>query len=620
MNEKMGTGDPEVSSLASTTSDHYEPYMCMNEKICTGDPEVSSLESTTSDHYEPYMYALTQVTFPSKSHHGSDLSRIISGIREDQELSADYLPTVDAEYRLAKRLTHNEEPKTVRSLKSNDSERKSGGEPDLEQHQEGCDEDDDGQRKDEGFAWVVAICTMLAVFSTWGASAGYGVFLSYYVSSDAFSGASQYDYALIGGMNVCFAQLLAPVCVLSYRVFGPYYTSYFGIALQTLGYILASFATKRWQLYCTQGFIVGISFSFVYLPGTLMLPTWFDKRRATAMGIAFSGSGLGGVFFSLVIRQLISVTGDQRWALRMCAFVTGFVAIIACSMMKPRNYKPLPLKTTLTRAFIYSNVRTIFSTNVFKDYALLLLGLWYGLTCLAYILVLFSVSSYAISVGLTAFQGSIITAVLNASQTIGRPASGFLADKFGRFNFTIASSVYLCLLVLAFWINATSFGSLMGFSILIGFSIGIGNVFCQSLASDILNDMDSLPAAWSGLNIIVSFFCIGAEVAALALKKDGASNEYLNTQIFGGVCFFASAMLLCIMRENVVKKRLMESLERERKLYEERSNFNGYLRDNAAVKGEEIKAIETRIDRYKILVQTSSLKIYFIRLFYPIKV
>ncbi|CAH2353415.1 uncharacterized transporter Esbp6p [[Candida] railenensis] len=593
------------------------------------DAETSSLDTNgSSKAYETYRIDSTTEAYRSKSQQGSELSRIISGIRDDQDIQADYLPTADVEYSLAKRLTHNEEARTeknsIKSVNSNDQELESNkngaGAGALEQQSASSEEEEVGPQKDKGFAWVVAICTMLAVFSTWGASAGYGVFLSFYVSSDAFAGANQYDYALIGGMVVCFAQLLAPVCVLSYRVFGPFYTSYFGIALQTLGYILASFATKRWQLFCTQGFIVGVSFSFVYLPGTLMLPTWFDKKRATAMGIAVSGAGLGGVFFSLVIRKLISVTGDQRWALRMCAFVTGFVAIIACSIMKPRNHKPLPLKVTLTREFIFSNAKTIFSVSVFRDYALVLLGIWFGICLLGYILVLFSVSSYGISVGLSAFQGSILTAVMNAGQFIGRPSCGFIADKFGRFNFTIVNCLVITILILAFWINATSFGALMVFSVLIGLTIGVGSLFCQSLASDILQNMENLPAAWSGLNIVVSLFCIGAEVIALALKEDEAANPYLHSQVFGGVCFFSAAVLLCIMRERVVRKRLVERLSTERSLHDQKTNSKGYLKERDEADIEEIEQIEGRIARYEILVNIRSVKLFFIRMFYPIKI
>ncbi|CAH2353417.1 uncharacterized transporter Esbp6p [[Candida] railenensis] len=581
--------------------------------------------NVTSKSYDPYHLDRATGAHCSESRQGFELSSIYFCKRDNtQEVQTDYLPGVEAEYSLARSLTCNEGTNTERSsipiVNSTDQAQKSKSTSDLENQSESSNCDDKDPPKDEGFAWVVAVCAMLAVFCTWGSNAGYGVFLSYYISSDTFAGATRYDYALIGGMILCFAQLLAPVCALCYRVFGPFYTSYFGVVLQTLGYLLASFATKRWQLYCTQGFLVGVSFSFVYLPGTLMISTWFEKRKATAMGIAFSGVGLGGVFFSLVVRKIISETGDQRWALRMSAFVAGSVALIACSIMKPRNYKPLPFKLTLSKEFIYTNAKYIFSVSVFKDYALVLLGVWFGICTIGYMLVLFTISSYGISVGLSAYQGSILTAVLNAGQVIGRPSCGLVADKFGRFNFAIVNCLVITVLILAFWINATSFGSLLAFSVLMGSTIGVGSLFCQSLASDILQNMENLPAAWSGLNMIVSLFSIGTEVFAFALKKDGATSPYLHTQIFGGVCFFFSALLLCVMREKVVKMKFVASLDGDRKLHREKASFKESSNDTSQVDIFEVDKIQLRIDRYELLTCNNSIKSYFVRMFYPIKV
>lgn len=585
------------------------------------------MDSTTLDtNATPRLYSIYQLDIKteapsSKPGQGSVLLKITSAIGDSP---TDYQSRVEAEHTLARRLSCNEakniEKDSIASIKSKDQAQLPKGTSDLENQSESSNCDDEGPPKDEGFAWVVAICALLAVFCTWGSNAGYGVFLSFYISSDTFAGATQYDYALIGGMIICFAQLLAPVCALCYRIFGPFYTSYFGIVLQTIGYLLASFATKKWHLYCTQGLLVGVSFLFVYLPGTLMISTWFEKKKATAMGLAFSGVGLGGVFFSLVIRKIISETGNQRWALRMSAFAAGFVALIACSIMKPRNYKPLPFNFTLRKEFIYTNAKSIFSASVFKDYALVLLGIWFGICTIGYMLVLFTISSYGILVGLSAFQGSVLTAVLNAGQVFGRPFCGLVGDKLGRFNFAIVNCLILTVLILAFWIKATSFGALLAFSILIGSTIGVGSLFCQSLASDILQNMEKLPAAWSGLNMIVLLFSIGTEVFAFALKKDRVANPYLHTQIFVGVCFFFSAILLFVMREKVVRKRFVASLDRDRKLHFDKSSLTSTLNEVSQVEVFELVEIQMRIDKYEFLAHDSSVRSFFARMLYPMKV
>lgn len=575
-----------------------------------------------------------------KSHAGSELSKILSGIRDDQEQDQYYKQTAQVESGLFHSLTKNEDNLSRRaSISANHSMRDSEeivgyrkedkGDRRVNvavgvDNEEDTDHDGEGEREsadedcgppmDTGFAWVIAICLMVAVFSTWGAAASFGVYLNYYISSNSFPGGTEYDYALIGGMINCFAQLCAPVCVLAYKMFGPARTISFGILFQTIGYILASFSTKIWQLYLTQGLLVGVLFLFIFLPATLMLPTWFNKRKATAMGITVAGSGLGGLFFSLVSQKLINQTGDQKWALRMTAIVSGVVAGIACAIMKPRNYKPLPLSETLTKDFIFLNSKAIFSFSVFKDYGLIILGAWFGLALLGYILVLYTLSAYGTLVGLTASQGSVITAVLNASQVVGRPTCGAIADRIGRFNWTIIHCLVIAIFIWAFWLNATTYGTLLGFAVVIGFTVGVGSLFAQPLASDIVSDQSKLPSAWSGLNIIVSFFCLFSEVMALGIRNKKSKNPYQNTQIFGGACYFICAILLCIIRENIVRRNLNDRLALAR---EQLMTKSGYLKE---CKDEDKELIESRIERYELLVQQKSVKFFFFRMFYPIKV
>lgn len=43
-----------------------------------------------------------------------------------------------------------------------------------------------------------------------------------------------------------------------------------------------------------------------------------------------------------------------------------------------------------------------------------------------------SLSNYAVSIGLSQYQASIITALLNLGTAVGRPGVGFASDRLGR--------------------------------------------------------------------------------------------------------------------------------------------------------------------------------------------
>ncbi|KAK6457962.1 monocarboxylate transporter [Scheffersomyces xylosifermentans] len=553
----------------------------------------------------------------------SELSRIISAIKDDRQQD-------DQEYENYK---DRNQPESIlinqldlvsRHTSRNDLESNIivGGEKDKVDEQEETLLDD-GPPLDGGFAWVIAICAMLSVFATWGANAGYGVFLNFYLDSNSFPGATQYDFALIGGLVVFFAQFLAPISAFAYKIFGFKAVSIVGIVVQTAGYILSSFATQIWQLYLTQGVMVGVSFSLIFLPATLVLPTWFDKRRATAMGICVAGAGLGGLIFSLSVNRVIQQTGDQRWALRMCGLVALAASAFSTILMKPRNYKALPFSQTLKKDFLVENIKIIFDMTVFKNYALVALAVWFALALLGYTLMLFSLASYANSVGLSHQQGSDLTAILNAAQIVGRPLMGMSADYIGRTNMTTTFSFLISILIYAFWINAKTYGALIGLSVVLGLIVGVGSSMAQPVASDILDETPAmLPAAWSGMNIFVSFFCLVAEVIALSLVKKGPS-PYLHTQIFAGSCFFACFIVMLVIREWFIRRTLKRRLAAtQSRISKKQRREKGYLTTDALEPTEDPESLEIlqeRVERYDKLLRPSPLA-FVLRTVYPIRV
>ena len=97
-------------------------------------------------------------------------------------------------------------------------------------------------------------------------------------------GATKYDYALVGGIIVFLANVLSPISALLYKIFGFRTICLIGVVFQTAGWILASVSTKLWQIYLTQGVLVGVSFLLIFIPSTLVVPTWFIKQKQHQWG------------------------------------------------------------------------------------------------------------------------------------------------------------------------------------------------------------------------------------------------------------------------------------------------------------------------------------------------
>ncbi|GME87135.1 unnamed protein product [Ambrosiozyma monospora] len=165
---------------------------------------------------------------------------------------------------------------------------------------------------DKGYAWMVALAGFLGLFATWGVNASYGVFLSYWLNHDTFKGAEAIDYAFIGGMVLCLAQALSPLVLLIAAVFGLKFTGILGTVVYFAGFLLCSFVTNLWELYLTQGVLVGVGFALALNPILTVLPEWFDKKRGFSMGIVCCASGAAGVVFSLSSQKLIDDTESQE--------------------------------------------------------------------------------------------------------------------------------------------------------------------------------------------------------------------------------------------------------------------------------------------------------------------
>lgn len=404
---------------------------------------------------------------------------------------------------------------------------------------------------DGGYGWVCAFCVFLAMFSTWGCNSGFGVFLGFYLNNDTYPGATKYDYALIAGLTVFFGQGFSPFAMVLMRVIGMKTTMLLGDAMLLAGFLLASFTTKIWQLYLTQGVLAGISIATVCVPATVVLPQWFLKKRAVAMGLSLLGTGLGGVVYGLAANKMIQTHGNTRLALRVLAVTCSVSVLVSTALVKERR----PKKSVGLKSWrlIREQFKAMFTINLIKKPFVLLIAVWFSFALLGYIIMVFTMSPYAIARGMSAHDASTLTAILNGAQSIGRPCMGLAGDKFGRTNVTIVLTCCLSIFLFAFWIPAYTFVQLIFFSICVGSCVGVANVMNTVLIADMVGPEEFLPA-WAFVCYIGSPLCLVAEVIAQALTEPShKSNPYLHTQIFAGCCFVFALVLALMLREYSVR-------------------------------------------------------------------
>ncbi|ETS06363.1 MFS general substrate transporter [Trichoderma reesei RUT C-30] len=390
---------------------------------------------------------------------------------------------------------------------------------------------------DGGYGWVCVVCQLMITASTWGVNGAFGVYLTHYISTNAFPGTSEIAYSFIGGLSQSQILLIAPLVTHATRVFGTKPPLVVGAVMEAGALIGASFAKQSWQLFLSQGLLFGWGCSFLYIGTIGIIPQWFARRKGIANGIAAAGSGIGGLIYSLSTEAMISNI-NVAWAFRITAICTAAVNIICIILIKDRNKHIQPTQNA-------------FDLGLVRRPELLLISTWMFLSIIGYTCVLFSLPDNAVRIGLTAHQGSVLGALANLGMAIGRPIVGYFSDRVGRLNMVISATLLAGIWCLCLWTSGTSYSALLAFSILGGTTVGT----CWAMVGPMLADafgMKLLPSALSIVWTISAVPSAFAEAMALGLRRPQAP-VYLDVQIFSGCMFIGAALFLVPLR---FKKRI----------------------------------------------------------------
>jgi MFS family permease len=97
-----------------------------------------------------------------------------------------------------------------------------------------------------------------------------------------------------------------------------------GVCLMSLGLLTAPLIEKPWHLYATLGVLVGGGANLMtYTAQSLFLPSWFVRRRALAISLAFSGAGVGAI---VLLPWLQTIIGQEGW--RASCWAMGLLVLL----------------------------------------------------------------------------------------------------------------------------------------------------------------------------------------------------------------------------------------------------------------------------------------------------
>ncbi|KAI0050386.1 MFS general substrate transporter [Auriscalpium vulgare] len=199
--------------------------------------------------------------------------------------------------------------------------------------------------------------------------------------------------------------------------------------------LLAAECTAYWQLLLAQGIGAGIACGIIYGPATAVVAHWFARRRSTALGIATTGSSIGGTVFPIMFRNLVVSVGF-KWSMR----IFGLLLVLTLGVANLTLRRRLPPRRAP--------------------------GGLLNLTMLTYI------DASAPSQGVIGSLSFYLVSIANASSGVGRIAGGRLSDRIGPLTLIIPATALAGILTYA-WPFVHGRGPLVAISVFYGAASGV---------------------------------------------------------------------------------------------------------------------------------------------------
>ncbi|PYI30806.1 MFS monocarboxylate transporter [Aspergillus indologenus CBS 114.80] len=388
-----------------------------------------------------------------------------------------------------------------------------------------------GPPPDGGFrAWFQVALAHFVIFNTWGYINSFGVFQDYYTQTLKRPPS---DISWVGSIQIF---LLFFIGTFSGRATDAGYFKViltFGAILELFCIFMTSLCTQYWQLFLAQGIGQGIGCGLMFCPTIALIPTYFTKKRAIAIGITASGSATGGLVFPAVVMRLLPQIG-YGWTVRTLGFIS-LATLTPCLIflqqrLPPRRSGPL-IELTAFRETSYA----LFALGMFLNFWGLYVGFFY-------------ISSFAQDiVGVSESTSIDVLLVMNGVGLVGRLIPNLLADWYtGPLNMLIPFSLITGVVAYC-WAVVGSYNGLYAFSAFYGLAAaGIQSLFPATL-STLTTDLKKTGVRMGMvLSVVAVAALIGTPIAGALVDRDGG--QYLYAQMFMGSAVLAGTLTLIAAR------------------------------------------------------------------------
>lgn len=236
-----------------------------------------------------------------------------------------------------------------------------------------------------------------------------------------------------------------------------------------MGLILSGYVNQLWQFYLTYGLILSIGLSGSFTIGSAVTSRWFNRKRAIALAITSTGSGLGTLIVVPLSERLIQIYNWQFVFISM-GLGAGFLITSTSFLLRLP-----PLRDTGNNSSSESTLLDASPEKSFKEAAfskeMNMLNMIFSLILFCMHMVMIHLVNYATDMGISSLKAAGFISTIGVVSIAGRLAMGSASGRIGTYNSLLICNIlriislfwlFFCHSAMDFYIFAIIFGFAYG--------------------------------------------------------------------------------------------------------------------------------------------------------------
>lgn len=403
------------------------------------------------------------------------------------------------------------------------------------------------------YGWVIAAASLVLAAAAVGLmSNSFGLFIVPICEDLGFT------YAQMGVLQTMFCAGMAAVSFL----WGPLFSKLNLKASMCVAAVVACVSyflfgvVKSLALFYAVGAVASLCIGMLsWTPLTVLISNWFVEKRGAAIGIAFMGSGVGGMIFNALGGVLVEKVG---WEHTFMIFSGVLVLLLVPTTffvvrVKPEDLglKPYGISDAAKADVLREGVSLAETLKSPRMYII----------CACTVVMGFCMNSCNVemtphlrTLGYAGTFASSVAASFMASLALGKIILGVVSDKAGT-NLSSAAALGATL-VMAVCMALAQIKSVLPVAVLVGgFGVAFGSVSYPLIARDLYGEKDqaAIAGVYSALSSVGS--ALGPTVCGIVRDATGSYTPAY-WAMSGMMAVFGTVLLICIVSGSKARKKL----------------------------------------------------------------